>query len=50
MKVENNEQNEKEKYQIALETYEKMLPEYDRKGNIEEALILANIIKLIVNY
>ena len=46
MKVEKNEQNEKEKYQIALETYERMLPEYDGKGNIEEALILANIIKI----
>ena len=37
-----------EKYQIALETYEKMLPEYRNKNNLEEALILANLIK--INY
>ena len=37
-----------EKYQIVLETYEKMLPQYRNKRNIEEALILANMIK--INY
>ena len=46
MNVKANEQNEKEKYQIALETYEKMLPEYQGKANLEEAIILANIIKI----
>ena len=35
-----------EEYQIVLETYEKMLPQYRNKKNIEEALILANMIKI----
>ena len=35
-----------ENYQIALETYEKILPEYRNKSNLEEALILANMIKI----
>ena len=35
-----------EEYQIVLETYEKMLPEYRNKHNQEEAIILANMIKI----
>jgi hypothetical protein len=37
-----------EEYQIVLETYEKMLPKYKDKNNLEEAIILANMIK--INY
>ena len=35
-----------EEFQIVLETYEKMLPEYRNKKNSEEAIILANMIKI----
>ena len=35
-----------EEYQIVLETYEKMLPEYRNKHNAEEAIILSNMIKI----
>ena len=43
---EQQNEDEKEKFKIVLDGYEKMLPEYEGKGNIEEALILANIIKI----
>ncbi len=39
-------EDEQEKYQIVLETYERMLPEYEGKGNKEEAIILANLLKI----
>ena len=40
--------DEEETYNIILETYEKMLPQYEGKGDKKEALILVNIIK--INY
>ena len=40
--------DEDETYHIILETYEKMLPQYEGKGDKKEALILVNIIK--INY
>ena len=41
-----NSNDENEKYQIVLETYERMLPQYEGKGNKEEAIILANLFKI----
>ena len=35
-----------EGYQMILETYEKMLPQYEGKGDKREAIILANMIKI----
>ena len=40
--------DEEETYHIILETYEKMLPQYEGKSDKREALILVNIIK--INY
>ena len=40
--------DEEETYHIILETYEKMLPQYEGKADKKEALILVNIIK--INY
>lgn len=37
---------EKEKYELVLENYEKMLANLQGKSNIEEAICLANIIKI----
>ena len=40
--------DDNEGYQMILETYEKMLPQYEGKGDKREAIILANMIKINV--